>query len=136
MKRLIWILLFLMLAVWPGCRTFPEAGHGPVAGSPVVKHKGHGPPPHAPAHGYRHKHQGHTLEYHQREGAYVVVNIPGTYFLDGLYMRLAESGRWYVSATLQGGWRLAAGNEVPQKLKAYKKKSKKQKKPKKKKYKY
>ncbi|MBC2705656.1 hypothetical protein [Desulfobacula sp.] len=91
-----------------------------------------GPPPHAPAHGYRHKHRhGHDLEYRSGLGAYVVVNIPETYFGNNLYIRMSTDGRWMVSARLEKGWRVAVGNEVPYKLrehKKYKKKSKKRKK--------
>ncbi len=125
MSRL-WMGLLLGAALmgFMGCNTFGDVSHGPVAEHPQVTGKGHGPPPHAPAHGYRHKHEHQTLEYDREAGAYVVVHVPDTYFFDGLYMRLSQDGRWVVSTTLHSGWRLAVGNEVPYKLKTYKKKSK------------
>ncbi len=87
-----------------------------------------GPPPHAPAHGYRHKnHDGRELEYDDGLGAYIVVNVPETYFGNNLYIRLSSSGQWMVSAHLDDGWRVAAGYEVPYKLKAAKEKKDKKK---------
>ena len=112
-----------------GCNT---VGVGiQIPGVPVHQAKYHkpGPPPHAPAHGYRHKNRhGHNLEYRSGLGAYVVVNVPETYFDNNLYIRMSTDGRWMVSASLGQGWRLAVNNEVPYKLKEYKKKKKKSKK--------
>ena len=54
--------------------------------------KGNGPPPHAPAHGYRHKHQhGVELVYSSELGVYVVVGFPNHYFSEGHYFRLIFS---------------------------------------------
>ncbi len=84
-----------------------------------------GPPPHAPAHGYRHKHgDGHDLEYDSEIGVYIVVRIPDTYYRDDLYIRMSSDGRWIVSARLDGGWRPADRDEVPYKLKEHKGKNK------------
>lgn len=95
-----------------------------------------GPPPHAPAHGYRHKHHdGNSLEYDNKIGAYVVLNFPETYFRNNLYIRLSTDGKWLVSITLEGGWRLAVGGEVPYRLIESKyQKNQKNKKPKKEKW--
>ena len=83
----------------------------------VKKSKGHGPPPHAPAHGYRHKHQqGVELSYDAGLGVYVVIEIPGLYFNDGLYIRWSNTGYWEVGYYFEGPWRIAIGNEVPEKL--------------------
>lgn len=82
----------------------------------IVKHKGHGPPPHVPAHGYRHKHQhGVELEYDSGLGLYIVVEMRGVYFHNGLYIRLSD-GHWTVAAHFNGPWRAAAKGEVPSKL--------------------
>jgi len=121
-------LMTLVLLFLAGCRTLGTGVtvQSPPAGPPPEKtyHKP-GPPPHAPAHGYRYKHRdGHELRYDSQIGAYVVVNIPDTYFGNNLYIRLSSDGRWMVSATLNSGWRLAAGSEVPPKLRFYKEKNK------------
>ena len=83
----------------------------------VKKSKGYGPPPHAPAHGYRHKHQhGVEVRYDSSLGAYVVVEIPDMYLNDGLYIRWSTKGYWEVGYHYKGPWRVAARNEVPDKL--------------------
>ncbi len=84
-----------------------------------------GPPPHAPAHGYRHKHHdGHDLEYDSDIDVYIVVRVPDTYYSDDLYIRMSSDGRWIVSSHLDGGWHLADRDDVPYKLKNYKEKYK------------
>ena len=112
-------------------------GVGVHAGVPVEKHKykKKGPPPHAPAHGYRHKHQGHDLDYDSKIGAYIVINVPDTYFHNNLYIKLSSDGRWMVSANLYNGWRVETGTEIPHRLKQQKGYEHKMKKQKDKKYK-
>ncbi|MEE9551944.1 MAG: hypothetical protein V3V89_02760, partial [Gammaproteobacteria bacterium] len=66
-----------------------------LSGCGVVKvhddhDRGYGPPPHAPAHGYRHKHHGHDLEFDSHLGVYVVVGLASVYFLDGLYYKVTD----------------------------------------------
>jgi len=97
-------------------------GVGIQAHVPVKKqkHKKKGPPPHAPAHGYRHHHKGHNLDYDSNLGAYIVVNVPNTYFHQNLYIRLSTDGRWMVSAYLNNGWRVETGTEIPHRLKQQK----------------
>lgn len=74
---------------------------------------GYGPPPHAPAHGYRRKHRsGVELVYDAGLGAYVVVGYPGVYFHDGHYYRLHD-GRWHVGVELDGPWRPAPPRALP-----------------------
>ncbi|MBU1341920.1 MAG: hypothetical protein KKE44_18585 [Proteobacteria bacterium] len=122
------ILLIIFFGVFflSGCNTLGVGIQGPGAPPPEKTYHKPGPPPHAPAHGYRHKHHdGHDLEYDSRIGAYIVVNIPETYFGNNLYIRLSTDGKWLVSTTLKGGWRIAVGNEVPERLKENKGKNKK-----------
>lgn len=99
-----------------GCNTVGVGGH---VGVPVEKqqHRKKGPPPHAPAHGYRHNHQGHDLDYDAKIGAYIVINVPDTYFHNNMYIRLSTDGRWMVSANLNNGWRVETGTEIPHRLK-------------------
>lgn len=133
-------LAFFAVFMLFGCETFGVSVESPGSSSPPPKrYEKKGPPPHAPAHGYRHKHyHGHELEYDTSLGAYIVLNIPDTYFANDLYIRMSSDGKWIVSATLDGGWQVAAGTEVPPRLwhHGYKDKSKKDKKNKHKKHKY
>jgi hypothetical protein len=133
------IIISICLFFLSGCNTLGVSVQSPGSGYSKKTHHKHGPPPHAPAHGYRHKHQdGHEFEYDSQAGAYIVLNMPETYFGNNLYIRLSTYGDWMVSTTLKGGWRVAVGNEVPYSLKEYKgkKKSKKGKGHKKNKYGY
>jgi len=126
------ICIALMVAIiLTGCQTLGGVTVGsPGYNSSPPKYKKHGPPPHAPAHGYRHKyHDGHELQYDSGIDAYVVVKVPDTYFSNDLYIRMSTDGTWIVSATLKGGWRVAGWSEVPSKLRyqhkgKYKKKGK------------
>jgi hypothetical protein len=71
--------------------------------------RGHGPPPHAPAHGYRRKHHdahhGGDLElvFDSGLGVYVVIGFPSHYWLDGTYYR-DRSGSFELAASIDGPW--------------------------------
>ena len=67
---------------------------------------------------------GYEIEYDSRAGAYIVLNVPETYFGNNLYIRLSAYGDWMLSTAFEGGWRVAVGNEVPYSLKEYKGKEK------------
>ncbi len=72
-----------------------------------------GPPSHAPAHGYRHKHQsGAELRFDSSLGVYIVVGHTDVYFHDGWLIRM-HSGTWQVSATFGGPWKPKAAEWVP-----------------------
>ena len=115
------ILLVTGLWVLAGCNTSGISVQGsyntPAERTTYYKHKHPGPPPHAPAHGYRAKYHGHSMVYDRDVDAYVVVNLPDTYFGNNLYLRFSSDGRWMASASLGGNWRLAVGHEIPYKLK-------------------
>ena len=116
----ITFVFILCIGLFFGCQTFNEVGVNikyPSTEIGKVKHRGKGPPPHAPAHGYRHKHQdGVELEYDNRLGVYFAVKIPSVYFYNGLYLRLSDSN-WEVASNFNGPWRQEAEGEVPYKLK-------------------
>ena len=120
------LIITICLFFLSGCNTLGVVGiQGPGSGHSNKTYHKSGPPPHAPAHGYRHKHQNrHELEYDSKAGAYIVLNVPETYFGNNLYIRLSTYGDWMVSTTLEGGWRVAVGNEVPYRLREYKGKKK------------
>jgi hypothetical protein len=72
---------------------------------PPQASRGHGPPPHAPAHGYRAKTaQGVEVVYDRELGVFVVVGVRGTYFWGDFYYRQEAAGRWERSGRLDGAW--------------------------------
>ena len=84
----------------------------PRANGPVVVRKS-GPPSHAPAHGYRHKHQtGVEIVFDSHLGVYIVAGKTDIYFHDGWFLRI-RSGNWEVSASLDGQWKARSSDRVP-----------------------
>ena len=95
-------------------------GVGPLAFSAGAGgHYRGSPPPHAPAHGYRHHHpaDGMELAFDSELGAYVVIDLPLHYYRNGLYLRFDE-GRWLASAHLDGPWKVYSQSELPPGLRA------------------
>ena len=103
------VLLSLAIAM-PACRStvvYREAS------SPRVVARQTGPPPHAPAHGYRHKHrEGVDLVYNAEVGAYSVVGHDHCYFHEESFYRLTN-GSWEVSVEISGKWRTIPNKKVP-----------------------
>ncbi len=84
----------------------------PYANGPVAVRKS-GPPSHAPAHGYRHKHQtGVEIVFDSHLGVYIVAGTTDIYFHDGWFLRI-RSGIWEVSASLDGQWKARSSDWVP-----------------------
>jgi len=81
--------------VLSGCTVYPVHEHHP--------HYGYGPPPHAPAHGYRHKYNDHDLVYDSHLGVYIVVGLHDHYFTDDVYYRWTDHG-WYTSRYIDKDW--------------------------------
>jgi hypothetical protein len=110
MLRFTELLSALVIAVTiGGCQGVVSAPHP----SETVVVAQPGPPPHAPAHGYRHKHQsGAELWFDSDLGVYVVVGHSDLYFHDGWFLRF-HSSIWEVSATLGGPWKPKAAEWVP-----------------------
>jgi hypothetical protein len=96
----------------PACHTHVAPQPGPE----VVVHERGGPPPHAPAHGYRRKqrydHRDIELVFDSGLGVYVVVGFPGVYFHAEHYFRFAGAS-WQVSIRPDSGWSAAAQDDVP-----------------------
>jgi len=88
--------------------------HVPVPQTARVEKRG--PPPHAPAHGYRHKHKAHAgeveLVFDSGLGVYVVLGWPGHFYDQSHYYR-QDGGVWQVSARLDGGWVAASTKKLP-----------------------
>jgi hypothetical protein len=67
--------------------------------------RGDGPPPHAPAHGYRAKtRQGVEVVFDKGLGVFVVVGLSRTYFWGDLYYRQGSGERWERCDRLDGAW--------------------------------
>ena len=74
-----------------------------------------GPPPHAPAHGYRmkHAHDGVELVYDADIDVYVVTGITNCYYSAGQYFRF-EAGTWEWSASIDGSWKVvSSASDLP-----------------------
>ena len=89
MKRLAIASLAASLLALSGCIHVHE--HEQVY-EPEPEHEhGGGPPPWAPAHGYRRHHHGAELVFDAEIGVYVVVGHPHVYFFDDHYFRRVSS---------------------------------------------
>ena len=93
---------------------FPSAGCV-VLDAPGSHPHFSGPPPHAPAHGYRRNHQGRDLVFDSELGVYAVVGLSNVWFLDGSYFRI-RGDRWEISGGTGGPWRVCAADAVPGRL--------------------
>jgi hypothetical protein len=75
-----------------------------------------GPPPHAPAHGYRHKHpDGVVLIYESEIGVYVVSGYSLVYYHGAYFYRLHKN-RWQTSRHIAGPWHKSNVKKLPQGL--------------------
>lgn len=73
-------------------------------GSASRKRRGVGPPPHAPAHGYRRKNaHGVEIEFDAELGVYLVVGHLDHYFFDDRYYRRSKK-RWEAGPRMEGPW--------------------------------
>jgi hypothetical protein len=101
-------------ALTPACtRTvaYQERDAKPV----VVADNPGGPPAHAPAHGYRHRHakDNVVLVYDADIDVYVVSGYEACYFSAGQYFRDAGSS-WEWSVSIEGPWKAVAhDSDVP-----------------------
>lgn len=112
MKLLIAVAAIASLS---GCH---GVGHGHHARSHPVHVDKPGPPPHAPAHGYRHKHAaGVDLIFDVGLGVYAVVGHSGVYFNDRHFLR-RHGDSWRIAKNLSGPWHGASEGFVPPGLRA------------------
>jgi hypothetical protein len=115
MRRFVELLTVLVMVVTlTACQEIVVAPRNPV---PVAVRKP-GPPPHAPAHGYRRKHErGADLRFDAKLGVYVVEGQADIYFYDGWFIRI-RNGVWEVSARIGGDWQIRSARWVPSGLRA------------------
>jgi hypothetical protein len=107
------VLLALLLVAASGC----VYHHHHPGTTPKAHARGHGPPPHAPAHGYRHKHHrdGVDLVFDAGLGVYAVAGWPGHYWHVDRYLRWS-AGKWLVSKHMGGVWVVVSSERLPRKL--------------------
>lgn len=119
------------LVALPGCETWYVGGSsggfhsgvgvhnsGPAhRPNTTVAHRT-GPPPHAPAHGYRAKHGSHNTElvFDSGLGAYLVAGTTDVYFYGDSYFRWTGAS-WEVSVDFDGPWHYTSDSKVPKRLK-------------------
>lgn len=96
-------LMISVLLLATGCAVYPAHRHDD---------HGYGPPPHAPAHGYRAKYDNHDLIYDSHLGVYVVLGLPDYYFYDGHYYRHDRDG-WYSSKRTDRDWSRYKEKKLP-----------------------
>jgi hypothetical protein len=114
MRKLAIVLSAAALAACVAVGSDPAPA--PARAQGPAKSQGHGPPPHAPAHGYRAKTaQGVNVVFDTQIGVYVVVDLPGSYWLDERYYRKGTSG-WTVSASFDGPWLACPTADLPKGL--------------------
>lgn len=107
-QRLLFASLVLIIALF----TLTSCANLSVR-YPVKAKGGYGPPPHAPAHGYRHKHpQGHEIVYDSGLGVYVVVDLDDYYYHENRYYRL-DRDRWEMSVHIRGPWEAVVVASLP-----------------------
>lgn len=76
-----------------------------------------GPPPHAPAHGYRRKNQdGLEMRFDSGLGVYVVLNHPLHFFWNSLYYR-KRGNQWETSRNIHKKWKRIKKQKLPKGLK-------------------
>ncbi len=111
-KFLSVVVLVCMLLMLVSCSSFSIG-----MGSGRRHRAKHGPPPHAPAHGYRQKHQGVELVYDSGRGVYVVIDLPSHYYFKGLYYRRGEI-QWEAGVNIDGPWEFVSEDAMPKGLRA------------------
>jgi len=111
MKVLSLISLALLILTVSGCVNRAGVSYGDEG-----RYYSGGPPPHAPAHGYRAKHRHHDMVYDSRLRAYVVLGYNDHYYNDGWYFRYRDGG-WQINADLRDrDWRDVDRYRVPEGL--------------------
>ncbi len=109
-----------LMAATVGCSSHKAVVYKKSGPDVVVVNDRNGPPPHAPAHGYRQKHNrdGVVLTYDSGIAVYVVSGYKNCWYNDGFYFRLSGS-TWEMSARISGPWKVAVvDRDVPVKLKS------------------
>jgi hypothetical protein len=84
-----------------------------VYAPPYAAPPGYGPPPHAPAHGYRHQFRPDLmLVFDAGRGLYLVDGWPGHYYHGDRFYRARVDG-WHWSPHLRGPWSPVTRKRLP-----------------------
>lgn len=102
MKRFVGCMLLGAALIMTGCAVYPVHHYD----------EGYGPPPHAPAHGYRYHYYDHDLVYDADLGVWLVIGFTNYYFLDGFYYRYSPDG-WYYSRSFDRDWQHYREDKLP-----------------------
>jgi hypothetical protein len=103
------LLVVFASSLVTGCVYHQHRGDG---GPPV---RVQGPPPHAPAHGYRARYQDHDFVFDSHLAVYVVLGFPEVFWCDGWYHR--RSGyRWQRADRFEGPWHDSRWDDIPPRL--------------------
>ena len=106
--------VFLAACVTSACSVAhvePEPRAEPAAGS--KKSRGHGPPPHAPAHGHRAKtSHGVEIVFDAKLEVYILVGYSDYYYHGEHYYRVHDDG-WQVSVQVAGSWEAVEEEKLP-----------------------
>lgn len=109
-RKIIGGAMIILMSSGLACTSGPSMRY---AESGPAKSQGHGPPPHAPAHGYRAKTQGGVeLDFRSDLGVYVVVGAPGYYFHDGAFYHQDSIG-WIAGKNVDGPWTSITESQLP-----------------------
>ena len=112
MRQLICAGLILALGVTGlACTSTSSVRYEQQAGP--GKSQGHGPPPHAPAHGYRAKtRDGLELVYRADYGVYEFVDRDRYYYKDGVIFHKDSIG-WIMGRSIDGPWTSVTEAQIP-----------------------
>jgi len=110
------VILVAICCTLSACSTAVQYKNTGRSTESVESAKKNGPPPHAPAHGYRHKHDSVVLEYDTALEVYAVSGWPNHYFYKDRYYRATHSG-WEITAKFDGPWKSVATKKLPKGLK-------------------
>ena len=103
---LLWTAVVVLVVLTSSCSTT-------VSYRSPDKKRGHGPPSHAPAHGYRRKLPSKVeVVFDSNFGVYVVVGLEKHFWLDGQYYRFCN-GQWELSMTIENGWKVVGEKKLP-----------------------
>ena len=126
-RSLAWIAAAVGSCSLLACVILDDSSYrgGPSHPPVVERDEGHGPPPWAPAQGYRRRHERAyqsradtvDLVFDSALGVYIVVGIPNYYYWDGVYLRL-DAGRWYRAPYLDARWAPCPAESLPGSLRS------------------
>ena len=117
-------LRYILIGLFASAFLLTTSGCGPRYGEvivhrdvqPIPRYHRPAPPPHAPAHRFRHRHyHGVDLEYDSGLGVYFVIGHPGIYYYSDHYYRYYDGG-WLFSFRYDGPWERTVPQRVPRGL--------------------